>query len=42
MARQLINDAYIPEEFGGYDTQGVNQAHRVLDGGDFPRKTITP
>lgn len=37
-AATLLDDALDPECME-YDTQGVNQAHRVLRGGDPPRPT---
>lgn len=35
---RLLGDAWDPVEMR-YDVQGVNQAHRVLAGGDLPRET---
>lgn len=35
-ALALLNDAWM-DELMEYDTQGVNQAHRVLAGGEPPR-----
>lgn len=37
-ATALLNAAWSPEHMG-YDVQGVNQAHRVLCGGEAPRVT---
>lgn len=37
-AAALLDDAWDPERVE-YDTQGVNQAHRLLRGGDPPRAT---
>jgi hypothetical protein len=39
-ARELLDGAYLDNSPTGlYDDQGVNQAHRVLCGGEAPRKT---
>ena len=37
-ARSLLNGAFYFHDMD-YDIQGVNQAHRVLDGGQPPKKT---
>lgn len=39
LIKEMLDQAFDPEAMD-YDTQGVNQAHRIAAGGEPPRHTL--